>query len=231
MTASAVVSLCNSALDRLGQRPVTLSVAGHFTSPANDLERICARNFDDTVKAVLSAHPWNCLTTREALSVDDDDPPSFEFDNRFPFPTDKRVVRLESVWLGDYEVRTDYDTLVYGDFRIEGQSIITNSDEVSITFVYFPIIASGEAAATFDTRMGVFIGKIDDALRQVMILELANAFCYAVTNNATLKAIIGAELASAWKRAIGKDKRENPLPRFANRDLIDVRFYHPPWSY
>ena len=226
MTASAVVSLCNSALDRLGQRPVSLSVAGHFTSPANDLERLCARNFDDVVKSVIAAHPWNCMTTREALTLNTSNPPAFEFDNRFPFPTDKRVCRLESVWLGDYEIKTDKDELYYGAFRIEGQSVITNSDEVSITFTYFPIQTNGEAAATFDTRMGTYIGLIDDALRQVIIYELALALCYPVTNNATLKATLGAESAAALKRALGRDKRENPLPRFANRDIIDVR-----WGY
>jgi len=226
MTASAVVSLCNSALDRLGQRPVSLSVAGHFTSPANDLERICARNFDDTVKAVLAAHPWSCLLMREELSVDSDNPPAFEFTNRFPYPSDKRVVNLKSVWLGNYEIKTDVDVLRYGDFKIEGQSIITDADEVSITFIYFPVIASGETGATFDARIESYIGLFDDALRQVIIYELALELCYPVTNNATLQLALAEKLQAAWTKAIGKNKRENPLPRFANRDMINIR-----WSY
>lgn len=226
MTASLVTSICNSALDRLGQRPVTFSTTGHLASPANNIERMCARNFDSVVKSVLAGYPWNCVTTREELSIDPDNSPAFEFDNRFPFPTDKRVCRLNAVWLGGYEIKTDEDTAYFNDFRIEGQSILTDATEVSIAFVYFPIQAYGETASAFDTRMGSYFSLVDDALIEVFIKKLALELCYYNVGNATLKATLAQDFDVAMRVAVGKNKRENPLRRFANRDLIDVR-----WSY
>lgn len=226
MTATAVKNLLNSAMDRLGQRSVVFTAAGHLSTPINDLERICARNFDDCVKAVIAIHPWNCVTLREDLVISETDPPGFEFSNRFPFPTSKHICRLNSVWLGDVQIKTDEFVSYYGDFRVEGQSIITDSDEVSIEFTYFPVQANGETSVAYDTRMGVYFGLFDDLLRQLIIKKIAFELSYAFVNNATLKQNLAVEYEDALRRAIGRNTRENPRPRFANRDLIDIR-----WTY
>jgi hypothetical protein len=116
----SVVDLCNKALDKLGQGPIT-SLDDNTKSA-----RLCSRNWPIVRDAVLRAHPWNFAITRDVLApvelTASETVSQWGFTYRFPFPT--TMLRL-------VEVR-DLST---SDYQVEGRNILANTDTLYVRYV------------------------------------------------------------------------------------------------
>ena len=116
----SVVDLCNKALDKLGQGPIT-SLEDNTKSA-----RLCSRNWPMVRDAVLRAHPWNFAITRDVLAPVDLTPTEaakqWGFSSKFAFPTD--LLRL-------VEVR-DLST---SEYQVEGRYILANASALYIRYV------------------------------------------------------------------------------------------------
>jgi hypothetical protein len=116
----SVVDVCNKALDKLGQGPIT-SLEDNVKSA-----RLCLRNWPLVRDAVLRAHPWNFAITRDVLAPVSLTPTEvakqWGFTSKFAFPTD--LVRL-------VEVR-DLST---AEYQVEGRSILANATALYVRYV------------------------------------------------------------------------------------------------
>lgn len=112
----SAVSLCSSALMKLGDNPITsLTDASHRA-------RVCNQHFDTTRKAVLRDHTWRDSMKRAQLAQLTE-PPAWEYTYSYQLPHD--FMRLTYTSLGRYDT-----------FRLEGQTLLANVGEVFIVYVY-----------------------------------------------------------------------------------------------
>lgn len=113
--AISQVSICNSALVKLGAEPI--SSLSQSTKSAKSLAAI----YDQVRDEVLRAHPWHFATKRVIL-VPNATVPAFGYDFSFDLPNDYlRIVDDE-----------DPDT----DYVIENGQILSNMDNLNIRYVY-----------------------------------------------------------------------------------------------
>ena len=89
---SSIVDICNRALDKLGEAPIT-SLADD-TKPA----RACNRAFEPLRDAVLRDHPWNFAMARAALAASTT-APAWGYAAQYTLPVDcLRVVTVDTTW-------------------------------------------------------------------------------------------------------------------------------------
>lgn len=113
---TSVVDVCNKALDKLGQLPITSLDDG--TKPAN----LCKRNWEIVRDQVLRSHPWNFAIKRTTLSPSNT-PPSWGFQYQSPLPADcLRVIEIRDLSTGEYQ--------------IEGNAILSNSAAIYLRYIY-----------------------------------------------------------------------------------------------
>jgi hypothetical protein len=116
----SVVDLCNKALDKLGQGPIT------SLDDNTKAARLCSRNWPLVRDAVLRAHPWNFAITRDVLApvelTTTEAAKQWGFTNKFAWPAD--MLRL-------VEVR-DLST---GEYQVEGRAILANATALYIRYV------------------------------------------------------------------------------------------------
>ena len=95
----SVVDICNKALDKLGQNPITSLQDG------NKSANLCLRNWELIRDEVLRAHPWNFAVKRDSLAADAGSTPSWGFTKSFPLPSDcLRLIELKDSNRFDYEL-------------------------------------------------------------------------------------------------------------------------------
>lgn len=112
----SAVSLCSSALMKLGDNPITSLTDNSHRA------RACNQLFDSTRKAVLRDHPWRDSMKRAQLAQLTE-PPAWEFTYAYQLPND--FMRLSYTSLGRYDL-----------FRLEGQKLLANEGAVYITYVF-----------------------------------------------------------------------------------------------
>jgi len=111
---SSVVSICNSALIKIG--------ADRISSLTEDSKeaQLCNEQYEKLRDEVLRAHPWNFAIKRAELGKLAD-APLFEYSNQFFLPNDcVKVLKLENI-----------DAV----YKIEGRSILTNESTVKIQYI------------------------------------------------------------------------------------------------
>lgn len=111
----SAISICNSALDKLGQSSIV-----SFGDRDNN-SRLCARNYYSTRDELLRKHPWNFATDRKTLSASIRKPP-WGFEHLFPLP--HSCLRL-------LEVRN----VKPEDFQLEQNEILANTDSLEIRYI------------------------------------------------------------------------------------------------
>ena len=153
MTDAAVIKLCNGALFKLGDTYIDNNA--DLSTPSNNVERVCANQFELSVKSVLRLHGWNCASKRGELAQDESVSPVIEFKKAYSLPTD--YVRLTTIWLNGYKALEDY--------RNEGGYILTDATGVHIKYVYFP--------GWEDDSIGTFLNRLDPDVLKLMQIQLA----------------------------------------------------------
>lgn len=109
--------ICNQALSHIGQANIT-----DYTTDLSNAGVQCRLFFDDTLHALYEDMEWTFTTKRATLTEPLQDAPLFGFTNAFQLPEDCILV-LEAI-----EDATEW--------RVEGQTIITNEDEIRIVYTY-----------------------------------------------------------------------------------------------
>lgn len=107
------LSIINSALSRMGERP--LSSIDQETTTA-----ISMRNVYDQARAyVLRMHPWSCARKRQQVSPITTRP-TFGYQNAFPIPAD--CIRILATGTNEWEV--------------EGRYILANTDLLELVYIW-----------------------------------------------------------------------------------------------
>jgi len=115
------VDICNRALGFLGS-------SSSITSMTQDSKaaRLCNRMFQDSVDAVLAAHPWNCAIVRSPSLARDSTNPTHGYDYRYALPNDPYCLRVLHL-KGELDGAKDY--------KIEGRYLLCNYSSVYITYI------------------------------------------------------------------------------------------------
>jgi len=125
------VQICNIALTRVG--------AARISSLSDDSENAALANlfYDYEYETVLGKYKWHCSTKRVRLAQDSTTP-IYGYSYRYALPTSPKCLRVFSV----------YPT---GEYKIEGNYLLTNSDEVYIRY------AAGIDEGELDSHVGLVI--------------------------------------------------------------------------
>jgi hypothetical protein len=111
----SVVDICNKALDKLGQSPITSLDDG------NKAANLCSRNWPLIRDQVLRDHPWN-FATRRATLAPSSTVPDWGFTASFPLPS--ACLRVTEV--------LDLST---SDYQIEGRAILADATVLYVRYV------------------------------------------------------------------------------------------------
>lgn len=110
------VEIANMALLECGAEAITALLDG------NERARACNTSWPFVRRMVLAMHPWN-YPTKRALVDSDATTPLWDYETRYPIPTDcLRVLEVDTT----------------ADWRVEGQFIVTDEsgDDLGIRYVY-----------------------------------------------------------------------------------------------
>ncbi len=147
---TSAVDIWNLALDMLGAGPPITSV-----NDGSQLGQLCARVYPVCRNEVLRAHEWNCAITRADLTQLADAPVS-EYSYQYQLPVSPLCLRVLNM--------PEATTAVY---RIEGDRLLTDEDEVSIRYIQ----------ELTDTS------KYPPDLIELVALKLAETIAFKVTND------------------------------------------------
>jgi hypothetical protein len=112
---ASVIDVCNRALDKLGQNPITSLDDG------NKAANLCTRSWPIVRDQVLREHPWNFAVKRKILSPSTT-LPEWGFAYQHPLPSD--CLRLIEI----YNMSSD-------EYVVEGKYILADTDKVYIRYI------------------------------------------------------------------------------------------------
>lgn len=94
----SVIDVCNKALDKVGQNPITSLTDGGKAA------NLCNRNWPLVRDQVLRDHPWNFAMSRAALAPSTD-VPAWGFTAKFPIPVDcLRLIEVRDLSTSEYQL-------------------------------------------------------------------------------------------------------------------------------
>lgn len=111
----SVVDVCNRALDKLGQIPITSLTDG------NTAANLCDRVWPITRDQVLREHPWN-FAIRRTTTAPETSAPSWGFLYKHALPSN--CLRLIEV-----------DGLTTGEYLVEGRYILTDENVLYLRYL------------------------------------------------------------------------------------------------
>jgi len=144
------VSICNRALALLGANTITSLSDG--STEAN----VCNAVYADARDAVLRAFPWSCAIQRATLAQLST-APVWGYDKAYSLPNDPRCLAV-------------LDLKESSKYRIEGRTLVCNSDTATIRFV----------ARITDP------GQFDPAFVFALACRISAEVSYALTQNRSL---------------------------------------------
>lgn len=173
--ADSWTKVCNRALSRLGAESIDVITEG------TDRANLCALHLGEVVGEIVEGYDWNCLTKRAELSPAAS-APAYGFDHSYPLPSDFARFRRDGIECSGNE------------YSLEGSSILTDADEVYITYIYQP---------TDDPS------SLPESLLNAISLALCSAIALSLTSNTNLRTEIRAEAAAARIKAVNQDSAGN----------------------
>lgn len=187
--ALSAVALASRALFKLGAQPITTfadgtteaEIAGALYAPARD--------------ALLSSYPWSFALGQGALTLLEDEPLA-DFANAFQMPVD--CLRVLSAGAGGRGRGLDY--------RIAAGAIHTDSDAVTLTYVFRP--EEADFPPFFD---------------QALIARLAAELCVPLTENTSRAEMLYRISELEERRARLIDAQQDTPPRIDDFTLIGAR--------
>lgn len=172
----SMISICNDALDKLGQSPI-VSIADRDTN-----SRLCARNYFITRDHMLREHPWNFAISRRTLPASTSGEKSWGFTHTFPIP--HGCLRL-------LEIRD----LGPEDYQLEKNEILANADSLDIRYVR-RISDPSKYDVSFANALGYLLAI---KLSYAISIEPAQK---KLLNNEALRALIVARTIDAQENPV-----------------------------
>lgn len=114
------LSICNSALMRLGAEPITA------LTDNNKRAKLCNAHYPIIKQKLLYEHPWKFAIKRESL-VAETDIPVFGFDHKFTLPFDY----LRAI----FEVNGEHVDEMPHEWQREGEFILANDDTIFLRYI------------------------------------------------------------------------------------------------
>jgi hypothetical protein len=112
---TSIVSLCNSALMKIGGERIT------DLSENSKSAIVCNEQYDKILNLVLRSHPWNFAITRQTLAALSSTP-VFDYAYAYQLPNDcLRVLNVQDPSI---------------EFKIEGRQLITDEPVIQIKYVF-----------------------------------------------------------------------------------------------
>lgn len=98
----SIIDVCNKALDKVGQNPITSLGDGGKAANA------CNRNWPLVRDTVLRDHPWNFAMAREVLAPSTV-APAWGFTAKFPIPSDfLRLIEIRDLSTNEYQLENGH---------------------------------------------------------------------------------------------------------------------------
>lgn len=151
-------NIFNAALIECGSDPLLSALDDSKSS------RLCAHRYPDVRDSTLRLRFWNCAMKRAQLAMLSDDP-AWGPAHAFQMPSD---------WLRTKECDTGGC-----DWRIEGRTIVTDSDSCDLLYV----------------RRVTDVSSMDELLCQTIVLRLAASMAYSLKGDAEL----AGRLEARWR--------------------------------
>lgn len=184
--AVSKVAIANSALIKVGGERID-----SLTEDSKGA-RICREQYDKVLEDLLRAHPWNFAIVRATLAASTTEP-AFEFTKTYPLPQD--CLRV---------LETDLDDIPW---RREGNSIVTDADEIGITYI------SNDVQA----------GQFDACFAEVFATKLAHDICYSFQQSSSFKEQLWKEYTQKLREARSFDGQESGSRTVYARQWLNSR--------
>ena len=197
---ATAVDICNLALDKLGQREIS---ATGLTAPATEIERVCARHYDQARRKMLRKYIFNFARKLDILEESTDVSPAYGYSAAFYVPADS----LKILVVGDATIGGNLRGLQY---EIAENYIYTSYDDdgdLKVEYVY-----DAQNVAEFDP---LFI--------DVLVTELAASMAYKFTLKPSIVSALKQDLLDAQMAAAAAAGQERPPRRVQTSKLTDAR--------
>ncbi len=190
------VGICKLALDLLKQTSVLSSIA----NPTTKEEKVCARWYDATRRAVLRKHFWVFARTRKSISRDATAPP-FGYADAYNLPTE--YLRLQ--FIGN-DTENDYERKYESNGR---QLLLNNSGSASLNVGYIQDITA--------------VSDFDSLFVLLLVAELAANMAYAFTAKNTVIERISLILETLRAEAKSVNGQDRPPKRIESSKFKNAR--------
>lgn len=195
--ATSKVSICNSALVKLG--------AKRISSLEDDTKegRLCKEAYPRLARSLLRSHPWNFALDRVQVAKDAT-APEFGFSSRFAIPED--CLRILNV---DAEYHDEDNGGTFFAWKREGDFILANSSTLEIRYIK-NIIDYPE--------------DFDDNFSECLALLIASDLAYALANSRTLASDMYDKYRNELSLARSYDGQEGSSDRIGATSWLDARY-------
>ncbi len=196
--ATSDTEICNLALARLG--------ADRLVDLASDTDRnarFCKLFFDQSLKEILRARPWNFAIKRASLARSTETP-AFEWSYQFPLPSDCiHVLECNG---------HSWDRHAQEPFVIETGHILTNAETAEVRYVYLN--------KDYSTYPADFV--------EALATLLASKLSAPVSGNLSVGAVLREEYERVQlpRAAVqhASESREPRVNRVLDSDLVRARY-------
>jgi len=193
------VQICNLALDRIGQRPIS-----SILTPQTPNEDVCARHYDTTRRELLRRYIFNFAKKYDNITKSPTVVPVFGYSLAFKLPNN--FIRLLA--LGDVTLNADTPKEFYD---ISDGFIFTNQQDLTDTINILYV---------FDA---VTVIKFDALFLRLLTLHLAANMAYKFSLKNSLIEAIRTDAADAALAAAAVSGQEKPPRRIERSRLRMVR--------
>lgn len=200
------VDICNLALDRLGQQPIT-----SLLTPVDTNGDICARHYDQTRRKMLRKFIFNFARKAGVLVINASAPTRDDFVNAYTIPPD--FIRL----------------LTLGDGLVDGGTITPRHFDISGPYIYCDsasAVAGNGNATGLDIKYiydAQIVTQFDPLFIDVLVLELAKKMAFKFTLKPALVKSLEEELLDANLSAAAVAGQERPPIRVQRSHIRSVR--------
>lgn len=194
------VDICNLALDKLGQREIS---ATGLTAPATEIERVCARHYDQARRKMLRKYIFNFARKLDILEESTDVSPAYGYSAAFYVPADS----IKILVVGDATIGGNLRGLQY---EIAENYIYTSYDDAGDLNVEYVFNAQN-------------VEEFDPLFIDVLVTELAASMAYKFTLKPSIVAALKQDLLDAQMAAAAAAGQERPPRRIQTSRIKDAR--------
>ncbi|MCT4574833.1 MAG: hypothetical protein OIF36_00555 [Alphaproteobacteria bacterium] len=187
--ALSQVSIASAALIKVGAMPIN-----SFNDNTAEAE-IVNTLYPIVKRAILSSHPWSFATKQTSLARLQQNPIA-DYDSSFQLPSD--FLRALSAGVGDRGQGIYY--------RIAGDQIHANADELNLTYIFSPDESS-----------------FPPFFEQALIAKLSAELCIPLTENTSRAQALQKIADYEFKKAKAIDSQQDTPNSFNDFSLINVR--------